>query len=157
MTILDRLVMSAHPTHFQIPSDRLFPQPHSKLFHPSDAPEDNGWVKDLAQRARRIAESVPSPLRLGHCDWRAEHVRFRGDDIVATYDWDSVAAVPEVRVVGTAAYAYTTDSSQQLARKVPTYEDILGFIDDYDSARSVPFTSDQREQERSIRGQAGAG
>lgn len=71
---------------YRLPRDRVFPQPHSKLFQPDEAA--TGWVQGLASRARAIAEAEPSPLVLGHADWRVEHVQARGDQIVATYDWD---------------------------------------------------------------------
>jgi hypothetical protein len=137
--ILEPLLQSARPAHFDVPPDRLFPQPHSKLFRPSDA--DTGWVRDLARRARELAESVPSRPCFGHCDWRVEHVRFQGDAIVATYDWDSVALVPEIRMVGVDAHGHTADWSQDAVRRVPTCEGILGFIADYERARGSPFTA----------------
>ena len=137
---LQPLVSSTKPSHFEAPRDRLFPQPHSKLFTPSDADEDTGWVRDLAQRAREIAESVTSPPRLGHCDWRVEHVRFHGDEIISTYDWDSIALVSEIRLLGVNAHGHTADWSQEAIRRVPTHEGILGFIADYEHARATPFT-----------------
>jgi hypothetical protein len=139
--ILEPLVASATTAHFDVPRDRLFPQPHSKLFRPCDADQDIGWVRDLARRARQIAEAVPSRPRLGHCDWRVEHVRFQGDRIVATYDWDSLALVPEIRMVGVDAHGHTADWSQDAVRRVPTYDGILGFIADYERARETPFTA----------------
>ena len=148
MTILEPLVPTARLGHFQLPPDRLFPQPHNKLFHPSDAPEDTGWVRDLARRARDRAEGTPSRPRLGHCDWRVEHVRFRGDAIVATYDWDSLAVYPELRIVGVDAHGHTADWSQDAIRRVPTYDGIVGFIADYERARSAPFTAGERRGAR---------
>jgi hypothetical protein len=148
LAILDPLVSTARLSHFQIPADRLFPQPHSKLFHPSDAAEDTGWVQDLARRARGLAEAIPSRPRLGHCDWRTEHVGFRGDDIVATYDWDSLAVLPETRIIGVDAHGHTTDWSQQQTRQLPTYEGIVGFIEDYERARPAPLSVDERRGAR---------
>lgn len=141
--ILDPLVATARATHFDIPRDTLFPQPHSKLFAPSDADEDTGWVRNLARRAREIAEAVPSRPRLGHCDWRVEHVRFRGNEIAATYDWDSVALVPELRLVGVNAHGHTADWSQSAIRRVPTFQGIVSFIADYEHTRDSPFRADE--------------
>jgi hypothetical protein len=146
--LLSPLVPTMDLRHFEVPADRLFPRPHGKLFNPSEAEADTGWVRDLARRARAIAESVPSPIVLGHCDWRVEHIRFDGDEIVASYDWDSLAVRPELQVLGTNAHGHTADWSQELVRRVPTYEGMLGFIDAYDRARAVPFT---REQHRGTR------
>jgi len=132
--------------HSTLPADRVFPQPHSKLFQPSEA--DTVWVRDLARRARAIAEAEPSPIVLGHCDWRVEHVHVRGDQIVATYDWDSLAVVPETRVVGTDAHGHLADWSQSSIRNTPTFDDVVGFIADYEQARSRPFTPGERRATR---------
>lgn len=144
--LLSPLVATVRLEHFEVPRDRLFPRPHGRLFEPSEA--DTGWVRDLARRARAVAESVPSPIELGHCDFRVEHIRFEGDAIVATYDWDSVARRPELQIVGTNAHGHTADWSQEAIRRVPTLEGMLGFIEAYDRARPVPFT---RAQHRGAR------
>jgi len=130
--------------HFALPRDRLFPQPHSKLFHPTDEP----WVCELATRARAIAEAEPSPLHLGHCDWRVEHVKVRGEAIVATYDWDSLAVLPETRIVGTDAHGHMADWSQDVVRQTPTYDEIVAFIDEYEHARGRAFTAGERRATR---------
>jgi hypothetical protein len=145
MALLAPLAATTQLRHFALSPDRLFPQPHSKLFEPCEAEADIGWVRDLARRARAIGESIPSARVLGHCDWRIEHVRFAGPDddrITATYDWDSLAVCPETRIVGTAAHACTTDWAA--GASVPTSDEILGFIDDYSAARQAPFTADER-------------
>lgn len=124
--------------HFSVPRGRLFPTPHSKLFTPS-AP-DTVWVRDLARRARAVAEAVRSPPVLGHCDWRVEHLRFTGERLVASYDWDSLTTRPETCIVGVDAHGHTADWSQERVRRVPTPDGILGFIADYEHARGRPFT-----------------
>jgi hypothetical protein len=131
---------------FALPRDRVFAQPHSKLFRPSEA--DTVWVRDLARRARAIAEAEPSPLVLAHGDWRVEHVKARGDRIVATYDWDALAVLPETRVVGINAHGHTADWSQSATRNTPTYDDVVGFIADYEQARGHAFTPGERRATR---------
>jgi hypothetical protein len=134
------------PALRRAPTERLFPQPHSKLFEPSEP--DTVWVRELAQRARDIAEAEPGRLRLGHCDWRIEHVQLRGDQIVATYDWDSLAVLPETRIVGVDAHGHTADWSQEAVRNTPTYDDIIAFHADYEAARGQPFTAGERRATR---------
>jgi hypothetical protein len=131
---------------FALPRDRVFAQPHSKLFQPSEA--DTAWVRDLARRAREIAEAEPSPLVLAHCDWRVEHVKARGDRIVATYDWDALAVLPETRIVGIDAHGHIADWSQSRTRNTPTYDDVVGFIADYEAARGDVLTSNERRATR---------
>jgi hypothetical protein len=131
---------------FTLPPDRVFAQPHSKLFRPSEA--DTAWVRELARRARMIAEAEPSPLVLAHADWRVEHVHVRGDRIVATYDWDSLAVLPEMRIVGIDAHGHLADWSQTARRNTPTYDDVVGFIADYEAARGRVFTAGERRAAR---------
>jgi hypothetical protein len=147
--LLAPLATTVQLRHFVLPADRLFPQPHSKLFEPCEAEEDVGWVLDLGRRARAIAELLPGARALGHCDWRIEHVRFAAPDddrITATYDWDSLAVCPEMRIVGTSAHAYTTDWS--LGTSVPTYDEILAFIDEYSACRPAPLSATERRAAR---------
>jgi hypothetical protein len=134
------------PALRRAPTERVFPQPHSKLFEPSEP--DTVWVREFARHAREIAEAEPGPLRLGHCDWRIEHVQLRGDQIVATYDWDSLGVFPETRIVGIDAHAHTADWSQVAVRNTPTYDDIVAFIADYEAAREQPFTIGERRATR---------
>ncbi|MCY0990612.1 hypothetical protein OV203_25945 [Nannocystis sp. ILAH1] len=105
-------------------------------------------MRGLARRAREVAGVAASPLVLGHCDWRVEHLRFAGDRLVACYDWDSLATRPEVSIVGVNAHGHTADWSQEQVRRVPTPEAILQFIADYEAARGEPFT---RAQHRAAR------
>jgi hypothetical protein len=146
ITLLSPLARTVRLRHFQVPADRLFPRPHGKIFTPSHA--DTGWVRDIARRARDIAEAAASPLVLGHCDFRVEHIRFDGDAIVATYDWDSVAVRPELQILGTNAHGHTADWSQEAIRRVPTLEGMLAFIEAYARARPVPFTAEQQRGAR---------
>jgi hypothetical protein len=133
---------------FALPRDRVFAQPHSKLFEPSEI--DTSWVRDLGSRARAIAEAEPSQLVFAHCDWRVEHVKTRGDQIVATYDWDSLAVLPETRIVGIDAHGHTADWSQSATRNTPTYDDVVGLIADYEGARGHAFTPGERRGARAL-------
>ena len=142
--ILVPLTNKVSAKHFAPPIDRLFPQPHSRLFAPENTGDAANWVLEMGRRARSAGEAVASDPTLGHHDLRAEHVRFEGDTIVATYDWDSLARRPEAQLVGTNAHGFTADWSQEGLRRVPTYDDIVGFIDDYEAARGRPFNPDER-------------
>ncbi|MEO8705278.1 MAG: hypothetical protein ABI867_34870 [Kofleriaceae bacterium] len=96
----------------------------------------------------RIFAAEPSPLVLAHGDWRVEHVKARGDRIVATYDWDALAVLPETRVVGINAHGHTADWSQSATRNTPTYDDVVGFIADYEHACGHAFTPGERRATR---------
>lgn len=49
----------------------------------------------------------------------------------------------EVDLVGGNAHGFTADWSQGVARRVPTYGDIVGFIADYEEAKAHPFSRDE--------------
>lgn len=56
--------------------------------------------------------------------------------------------MPEVRIVGIDAHGHVADWSQELRRNTPTYDDLVGFIADYEAARSQPFTPNERRAAR---------
>lgn len=128
------------------PLPALFPAPHGKIFRPSEP--DTVWVRDLARRARAIADAVASPEVAGHRDWRVEHVQLRDGAIVATYDWDSLGRVPETRLVGSNAHGYTCDWSGDARRVLPTLDSVRAFIADYEQARGAPLSADERRAAR---------
>ncbi|HSS00914.1 MAG TPA: hypothetical protein VLM79_27840 [Kofleriaceae bacterium] len=72
----------------------------------------------------------------------------RGDRIVATYDWDSLAVLPETRIVGIDAHGHLADWSQTARRNTPTYDDVVEFIADYEAARGRAFTAGERRAAR---------
>ena len=149
--LAEHMARLAHRTNPELPirdklSPNLFPQPHSKLFNPSEA--DTVWVREIATRARELAVNTPSPLRIGHCDWRVEHVGFDGDELVSSYDWDSLRVAPEIQIVGTNARGHTADWTQSEYRRVPPPESVVGFIDDYSAARETPLTEEEKRGAR---------
>ena len=135
-------------SHFAVPHDRLFPTPYDPTLRPLHHGVEIEWVFRLATRARSIATSTVSQPVVAHQDLRVEHVRFEQDDIVATFDWDSIAVGPEVRLVGANAHGFSGDWSQEVVRRVPTHDGILRFVAEYEEARGLPFS---REEHRAVR------
>jgi hypothetical protein len=123
--------------------DALYPQPHGKLFDFSRPAVAASVVDDFARRARAL-ERFSGPPLLAHGDWRSEHLRFRGETIVATFDWDSLAFRPETELVGVTAHGFSTDWSLPEGHRIPTADQIRGFLDDYSSCREQPFTPAER-------------
>ena len=127
-----------------VPSgSRLFPQPHSKIFDFERTTAGAEWIDDFARRARRVERHPEGPV-LGHGDWRVEHLRFRDETIVATYDWDSLATRPETALVGMAAHGFTADWSLPGVRRIPGGDDIRAFVADYERARGRSFAKAER-------------
>jgi hypothetical protein len=82
---------------------------------------------------------------LGHGDFRIEHLRFRDGAVSALYDWDSLGVGPEPVLVASAAYAFTADWSREDYQCVPTLDESLSFIADYERARGTPFTPEEHQ------------
>jgi hypothetical protein len=84
---------------------------------------------------------------VAHADWSLQNLAIRKGRLVAVFDWDSVARVPEtLAVAGAAAF------HQQDWRRGPDacahdfYPDpptTLRFVHAYERARGQPFTADQ--------------
>jgi hypothetical protein len=112
--------------HFQR-VDSLYPQPHSKLFDFEKTAGGAEWIDSFARRARE-AEAHDGDRVLGHADWRVEHLRFQDGQIVATYDWDSLAYRAETDLVGLSPHGFTADWTLQGIRRIPTSDDIRAYI-----------------------------
>jgi hypothetical protein len=129
------------------PRNGLWPRPHDGRFHFEGTSAGAEWIDELAAEADRVQTSA-GELVLGHCDWRAENLRFVGDELVAVYDWDSLVAIREPRLVGSVAQNFTSDYGRAQHRQLPTLEEALAFVAAYESARGWPFTAEERRAAR---------
>jgi hypothetical protein len=103
------------------------------------------WIDELAALARRRLEHRGSNVIIGHFDWRVENLGFRDADIVAIYDWDSVAAAPESVVVGNTAAQFTADWADRGRDPLPSVGEMRSFVRDYERARGAGFDDAERE------------
>ena len=126
------------------PNLGLFPKPHSPLFDFERTLAGAEWIDLFAGRTHSIDSSNARPL-LGHADWRAEHLRFDRDQIVAVFDWDSLILKPETQLVGTSAASFTADWSREDCRQIPEPDDIRSYINAYEIARGMPFTAGEKK------------
>jgi hypothetical protein len=121
--------------------DRLWRQPHDRRFDFPGTARGAEWIDRLATEAtRRLDEGLAGDPVVGHGDWRVEHLRFAGGALSAVYDWDSLAVGPEPVFAGAAAHAFTADWSIEGHRCIPTIEESLAFLADYQAARGAAFT-----------------
>jgi len=119
--------------------DRVFPRPHSPVFDFAATTAGAEWIEELAARAAAVvARDAMGPRVLTHVDFRAEHVRVDGNDLVAVFDWDSLRVDHEAVAVGQVAHAFTIDWSEPVAH-VPTVAEATAFIEDYERVRGLPF------------------
>jgi hypothetical protein len=124
---------------------QLWARPHDRRFDFPATADGAGWIERLAAEAqRRLDEQGAGETAIGHYDWRVEHLRFEGDELVAVWDWDSVAAGPEPACVGAVAHAFVSDWGVEDLRYVPTPEEALAFIGDYEAARGRDFSPAER-------------
>jgi len=124
---------------------RLWAQPHDRRFDFSGTSQGAEWIDRLCHAANeQLDELDRGPAVVGHCDYRAEHLRFTDGRVCAVYDWDSLGVGPEPTVVGQAAHAFTADWSRG-GWRLPTLAESLAFISDYEAARGAPFTAAERQ------------
>jgi hypothetical protein len=127
---------------------RLWDVPHDRRFDFPGTREGAEWIDELAAGARARLRAAAGERVVGHADWRVEHVRFARGEVAAAFDWDSLAVGPEAVFAGWAAHAFTADWSRPGLRCVPTLEEALGFLDDYEAARGAAFTDAERRLAR---------
>ncbi len=107
-------------------------------------PQGAEWIDHLARAANEQLDGLATgEVVVGHTDYRVEHLRFTEGRVSAVYDWDCLAVGPEP--VASAAYAFTADWGRDDCECVPTLEESLAFIADYETARGAPFTATERQ------------
>jgi len=99
------------------------------------------WIDQAGRRARDRLRAAAAEAVIGHCDWLAGNLRWRGDELLVVHDWDSTAADSEAVLVGFAAALHSTVGPHELA----TVEETGNFLDAYGAARGRPFSADELE------------
>jgi hypothetical protein len=130
----------AHP--LDTPAGDLYGEPHSPLFDFAGTAEGAEWIDDLAGRAVEIRLADDASPVTAHTDWSARNIRFDDRGILAAYDWDSVAMVRESTALGQAAATWCV-TSEPGGSEFPTYEEIVGFMRDYEHAAGRLLTDIQ--------------
>ncbi|MGH2977744.1 MAG: hypothetical protein ACRDKC_05140 [Gaiellaceae bacterium] len=106
----------------------------------SASPEPE-WVDETQRRVRAKLAGGELPGALGHVDWEAQNMRWRGREPVAVHDWDSLAWLPEATIVGTAAGVFASHGNPTLA----PLESSAAFLDAYQQARGVRLSPYEEE------------
>jgi hypothetical protein len=130
-----------------LPTDVLWPRPHSRLFDFEATAAGAEWIDEHARRARAVP--VTGERVVGHFDWRTEHARFEGDRLTVAHDWDSLHFESEAVMVGAAAHAFTATwdehpDGDETVSPAPTLDEIHAFVADYERARGAPFAAAER-------------
>jgi hypothetical protein len=99
------------------------------------------WISETAERVSdRLKESV-LPDVVGHGDWEAQNIRWKGHSAWAIHDWDSLVSLPEAAIVGAASGAFASSRTPTLA----PIQSSATFIRAYELARDRTFTDDERQ------------
>jgi Phosphotransferase enzyme family len=128
-----------------LPRDRLYPTPHLSIFNLETTARGAEWIDRIARQARESVRPDGSRIVVGHNDWAVKDARFVGDTLSMIYDCDSLRRDHETLIIGHAAGQYMmTWSVPHPVRVAPRPLEVRAFIDEYEVARQIPFTQDQR-------------
>ena len=125
-----------HPMNTR--SGQLYGEPHSPLFDFEVSAAGAGWIDDHAARASTLRQADGSPALIAHTDWSARNVRIGSAGLVAAYDWDSLALVPESTAVGQAAATWSV-TSEPGGSEFPSFESITEFVLAYEQEAGPRF------------------
>jgi hypothetical protein len=135
-----RALPHIRPSLLASPTAReLWPEPHDRRFDFARTAAGAGWIDELAAQARVRLAASSGEIVVAHSDWRAEHIRFEDEEIVAAYDWQSIAVGREPALVGAGAHAFTADWGIAQARRLPTLDESRAFVADHEAARGARF------------------
>lgn len=101
------------------------------------------WIDARAAAAQRIARSIELPEIAAHSDWGTKNALFRGDQLCAILDWDSLERASEAAMVGRAAAQFTAQWELPVAL-APTREEATAFVREYEAARGRTFSAEER-------------
>jgi Phosphotransferase enzyme family len=99
-------------------------------------------VVDTAGRARRRLLASSLPCVLGHADFEAQNLRWRGRELLAVHDWDSLAWQPEAALVGAASGSFARTAGPPTLVPIESSED---FLARYQEVQGRIFTADEQE------------
>jgi hypothetical protein len=99
------------------------------------------YVAATAARARRRILAAALPCVLGHADFEAQNLRWRGREVWAVHDWDSLAWQPEAALAGAASGAFASAGPPMLA----PIESSEAFLRAYQDIQGRLFTAVERE------------
>jgi hypothetical protein len=118
----------------------LWPRPEDDVDLNAVAGPD--WIDRAGTLARDRLRAGASETVIGHCDWLAGNLRWRGNKLLVVHDWDSAAADSEAVLVGFAAALHSTLSQPANATVAETHE----FLDAYCRARGRAFSTDELQR-----------
>lgn len=117
------------------------PWPAMELVDRRDPSLVPAFVIETAQRATRRLRRCKLPNVLGHGDFEAQNIRWRGQAPWVVHDWDSLCWLPEAALAGAAAGAFASTEVPTLA----PIDSSTAFIQEYQRTRGRAFAADEVE------------
>lgn len=109
----------------------LWPEPDDRVVDLNRVPVT--WVDAVAATVREFLLQWSAPMVVGHLDWYSANLGWRGRQLAAVFDWDSVGVQPEAAIAGLAAAVWpATGGPGEEATVVQSDQ----FLTAYASARS---------------------
>lgn len=99
------------------------------------------FVVDCVTRATARLRAADLPCVLGHADFEAQNLRWRGSDLWTVFDWDSLAWMPEAALVGAASGSFASTEVPTLA----PLDSSTAFVAAYQSSRGRRFSPEEIE------------
>jgi hypothetical protein len=115
----------------------LYPVPHNPLFDFDLDADAAAWIDELATAALAAQGLDGNDPQLMHGDWSARNIRIADRRLVASYDWDSLAATKESGAVGVAAATWRSTGEAEDPR-APGRDEIYEYLDAYAQASGSP-------------------
>lgn len=94
------------------------------------------WLDQIAAAVRDSLRARAGDPVIGHGDWHPDNLRWRGPELIAVHDWDSVICQPEPAIAGFAAVCFLGIGPPALA----SVADSAAFLDAYQDARGCRWT-----------------
>jgi hypothetical protein len=135
---LDPAGLSPHP--LDAAANGLYPVPHHPAFDFAATSSGAEWIDVLARAAVQQRETGNPRYVIAHTDWSARNVRLGPSGVVAAYDWDSLAAVPETIAVGQAAMTWSSVAADEPAL-APSADEVVAYVKAYEEARGRTFSA----------------
>jgi hypothetical protein len=141
---LTRLTRGVHPAldlppFFPRPDGPLWPAPHKALIDFDATAAGAEWIDEIAGAAKAQRDQGAGDIVIAHDDWTAKHVRWAGIAPTVVYGWGSLSIGFETVFAGEAAAHFTRD-----VEPLPSVDEALLFIADYERARASPFTREEQ-------------
>lgn len=127
-----------------LPEGRVFPRPHSPFFDFEATAEGAEWIERIAKEARDRRAQAEGDRAIGHFDFRVEHLRFDGERVVTSYDWDSLHHELVPVWIGSLAPHFTADWQREDVVRSPSLDEMRAFVTDVEESRGRSFSIAER-------------